>query len=141
MESLSDAKYNWYDKIVAKSLEYTMSIYRDKDKIYVSDFYSENKAHMFAFNILEMTSSILHIPLYLDISLFEYWKFKRNYLTTTKIQWRWFKKGGECTVYPREILDVVGNNAMNINDDVYAEIYDEYYNSDKKNLTGWEGRD
>lgn len=128
---MSDCKYKEYDIIVAKTLEYFLSL---NDKEFKIDYFDEDDIiDLYLFRIMFMSQMYRSRPILLNMNIYHYIKFKlQNYkyhINFKKIT----NKNKTCNDSSFHLLKILAKeqkdnmtDLINLEEKV-KEIYNEYY--------------
>lgn len=135
---IDNSTYQYYDKIVAYTMQQIMEKSNNNNKIILKDLCPYDKAHLFILNICELTGGINNKSVYIDVGFFEYRNMKLNHIkrnATKRLGWKKYNEL-EC-IYVNQILNNIINH-FNTNIIYLESIYDEYYNPEHKSVINGE---
>lgn len=118
--------FKQYDELLYITTVNLFTLSKDKSKIYLNHFNPLDPSHLTLFQIAHTLHIMYNWPLYIDMPLFKFFKFK----TTHKDIKRGHYEGKSCNELINDIEHP--NNA----EGKFVEIYDAYYKNWKtlKNL-------
>ena len=124
--------YKLFDKVTSTLLVNLMVEDQRNNGVVLSPFSPHNIDHLYAFEVALILSDSIHKEFYLDMGIFNYWKFKLANWSVRKS----FKRYNDTTpafkMELNEILDFM-KESLELADDTYERIYKEYYKIGNEN--------
>ena len=121
-------KYNLYDKVVAESLNYVLSL--EDNKFRIENFEDKNIYDLYMFKIMSISQLFNNRPIFLNMGILNYIKFKiQNRHNKIKFK-RYRKKESEYSTCYHHISNIFQKlKDLHINNEllIVEEIYNEYY--------------
>lgn len=128
---MSDCKYKEYDIIVAKTLEYFLSL---KDTEFKIDYFDEDDIiDLYLFRIMFMSQIYRNRPILLDMNIYHYIKFKlqnrKHHINFKRIK----NKIKTCNDGYYHLLKILAKEQKDNMTDLFKleekvkEVYNEYY--------------
>lgn len=127
---MDDNLIRFYDEVCATMVQNILVEHERNNKIILLGFNPDKPAHMLYYHISMIGSAILHEPVYIDMPLVAYWKFKlkrwKSRKWIRKFTRRAAKKVENEVVCIDKIMEHV-KGFYNLKDGAFDEIEKEFY--------------
>ena len=124
--------YKLFDTVTGTLLVNLAIENKRNNGIVLSSFDPNNIDHLYSFEIALILSDTTHEKFYLDMGVFDYWKFRFKNWSVRKS----FKRYNDKVSITKMELDKILNfmkESLKLEDDTYKQIYEEYYKVGNEN--------
>ena len=131
-------QYQLMDRVVSTTItNFLIEINRNNGFAF-KEFDPTNIKHAYAFEVGFIVSYSIHQPLYLQMSFFNYWKFKLKNWSIRKNFQRYKKNSDIKLITIEEILHFM-MKSMDLESNIYDVIYRLYYegNNENRSIYRW----
>lgn len=125
-------KYKLYDQVVSTTLVNLMIENNRNYGIALSPFNPTDINHLYIFEVALLLSNSIHKTFYVEMKLFNYWKFKIHNWSVRKSFKRYTDRVSIIPLELDKILEFM-KDEMSLENDIYQTIYEEYYKAGNEN--------
>ena len=118
--------YKLFDTVTGTLLVNLAIENKRNNGIVLSPFNPNNIDHLYSFEIALIFSDTTHEKFYLDMGIYNYWKFKLKNWSVRKSFKRYNDTIPVLKMELDKILDFM-KKSLELKDDIYEQIYKEYY--------------
>ena len=124
--------YKLFDTVTGTLLVNLAIENKRNNGVVLSPFNPNNVDHLYSFEIALILSDTTHEKFYLDMEVFDYWKFRFKNWSVRKSFKRYNDKVSITKMELDKILDFM-KESLKLEDDIYKQIYEEYYKVSNEN--------
>ena len=124
--------YKLFDTVTGTLLVNLTIENKRNNGIVLSPFNPNNIDHLYSFEIALILSDTTHEKFYLDMGIFNYWKFRFKNWSVRKSFKRYNDRVSIIKMELDKILDFM-KESLKLEDDTYKQIYEEYYKVGNEN--------
>ena len=124
--------YKLFDKVTSTFLVNLMVEDQRNNGIVLSSFNPNNINHLYAFEVALILGNSTNKEFYLDMGIYNYWKFRLKNWSVRKSFKRYNDTIPVLKMELDKILDFM-KKSLELKDDTYEQIYKEYYTIGNEN--------
>lgn len=124
--------YKLFDEVTSTLLVNLMIEDQRNNGVVLSPFNPNNINHLYAFEVALILSNSIQKEFYLDMGIYDYWKFRLKNWSVRKSFKRYNNTISVSKMELDKILDFM-KKSLKLEDDTYEQIYKEYYKVGNEN--------